>query len=151
MSMSPIDKKAVHCNGTLPRFAQLLFVAIAAVAWVVAFIPTNDAFTRLLGAAVFMAAIALAIVIGTVRTGRGFGSASTTGSDATTKEDPRTAQTPAQYDNIDWLSPPPWSCRPALRGTFNPDDGLDSMVSPLRLPEDPMSTWAIPGRDSVWD
>ena len=50
--MSPIDKKAVHCNGTLPRFAQLLLVAIAAVAWVVAFIPTNDAFTRMLGAPV---------------------------------------------------------------------------------------------------
>ena len=31
---------------------------------------------------------------------------------------------------------PPWSIRPSHRGTFNPDDGLDSMISPLSLPDD---------------
>jgi hypothetical protein len=33
-------------------------------------------------------------------------------------------------------SPAPWSVRPSHRGTFNPDDGLDSMISPLGLPDD---------------
>jgi hypothetical protein len=32
--------------------------------------------------------------------------------------------------------PPPWSVLPSIHGTFNPDDGLDSMVSPLSLPDD---------------
>ena len=126
MSIPPMDKKAVHCNGTLPRFAQLLLVVIAAVAWVVAFIPTNDAFTRLLGAAVFMAVILVSLVVGKRRKGRRVRADTSSVSQRIRGPRPQKSSEPeksaakkhAGSISHDWLGP------------FNPDDGLPLDESP---------------------
>jgi hypothetical protein len=109
-------------------------VAVAASAVVVFLVPATGVLGRLFAAAILVAIVVSLLILDRAKL-RGPPAHRTLedqDADSLKAQDPTSSALPY---------PPPWSIRPSHRGTFNPEDGLDSMISPLSLPEASEDAW----------
>jgi len=111
------------------RLTDIVCLASAAVAVTLLLVPAMGSLVRL-GAAAFLVALLAGLLLFHGRKGRG------ARAEPTSEHQQRIRHTTALQPSATIPDPPPWSVLPSIQGTFNPDDGLDSMVSPLSSPDD---------------
>ena len=111
------------------RLAELAYLATATAAVVVFLAPEASAAYRLGAAAILVFIIVGLLLLDRVHSHRARAR-------RTTERPERERQSTRNQPSATIPDPPPWSVLPSIQGTFNPDDGLDSMVSPLSLPDD---------------
>jgi len=111
------------------RRAELAYVAAAMATVVVFLVPEASAAYRLVAAAILVV-----IIIGLLLLDRAHRHRAR--ARRTTERPEHERQSTRNQPSATIPDPPPWSVLPSIQGTFNPDDGLDSMVSPLSLLDD---------------